>query len=259
MTKGNGRFTKRPPSDSYEVGYGKPPETTRFRPGQSGNPNGRPRGKKNTVPALHEERLKAIILEEAYRNIKVNEGERQITVPMAQAIVRSLAVSAAKGSPRSQKLFTDLLSTTEAANWKQYDKFVDDAIEYKLGWEAELKRREAFGIVAPDPIPHPDDIKINPRTGTIEIHGPASEQDLRKLRSLIARRKEFELELKDLEEMLKDPEAVSIINVLQNEIAHTKGIIALLTRGIDLLASKECVARIQRSPEPPKSSDFGDT
>jgi hypothetical protein len=27
----------------YKIGYGKPPEHTRFRPGQSGNPAGRPR------------------------------------------------------------------------------------------------------------------------------------------------------------------------------------------------------------------------
>jgi hypothetical protein len=33
----------------YEVGYGRPPEQTRFRPGQSGNPNGRPKGTKNVA------------------------------------------------------------------------------------------------------------------------------------------------------------------------------------------------------------------
>ena len=27
----------------YEVGYGKPPKHSRFKPGQSGNPKGRPR------------------------------------------------------------------------------------------------------------------------------------------------------------------------------------------------------------------------
>src|SRR5687768_11632888 len=32
---------------SYEIGYGKPPVTSQFRPGQSGNPKGRPRGSKN--------------------------------------------------------------------------------------------------------------------------------------------------------------------------------------------------------------------
>lgn len=49
----------------YEVGYGKPPEDTRFRKGQSGNPRGRPKGAKNKLPALNEERMKTIILEEA--------------------------------------------------------------------------------------------------------------------------------------------------------------------------------------------------
>lgn len=28
-------------NDEYKVGYGKPPKTTRFKKGQSGNPNGR--------------------------------------------------------------------------------------------------------------------------------------------------------------------------------------------------------------------------
>lgn len=31
-----------------KVGYGNPPLHTRFKPGQSGNPSGRPRGSKNT-------------------------------------------------------------------------------------------------------------------------------------------------------------------------------------------------------------------
>ncbi len=31
----------------YEVGYCRPPLATRFRPGQSGNPRGRPKGSRN--------------------------------------------------------------------------------------------------------------------------------------------------------------------------------------------------------------------
>jgi hypothetical protein len=30
-------------SDSYEVGYGKPPKDTQFKKGSSGNPKGRPK------------------------------------------------------------------------------------------------------------------------------------------------------------------------------------------------------------------------
>lgn len=34
-------------TDPYPVGYGRPPTHTRFKPGQSGNPKGRPKGAKN--------------------------------------------------------------------------------------------------------------------------------------------------------------------------------------------------------------------
>jgi len=64
---------------------------------------------------LHEERLKDIILDKAYRDIQVREGDRTVCIPMAQAIVRSMAVNAAKGQCRAQRLFSELLATTETS------------------------------------------------------------------------------------------------------------------------------------------------
>ncbi len=95
------RLAKRPDRKSYTVGHGKPPETTRFKPEQSGNPKGRPKGKKGRPDVPQHDRLKSIILEEAYRTIKVNDGTVQVSVPIAQAVMRSLAVTAAKGNTRA--------------------------------------------------------------------------------------------------------------------------------------------------------------
>ncbi|QIE55662.1 transposase [Pikeienuella piscinae] len=43
------------------------------------------------------ERLKAIILDEAYREVAMREGERTVSVPIAQAVVRALGVRHAGG------------------------------------------------------------------------------------------------------------------------------------------------------------------
>jgi hypothetical protein len=47
-------------SPSYEVGFRRPPVASRFKPGQSGNRKGRPKGARNKRPALNEERLKTV-------------------------------------------------------------------------------------------------------------------------------------------------------------------------------------------------------
>ena len=162
----------------YEVGYGKPPVHSRFKPGQSGNPKGRPKGSKNKRPGLQEERMKDIILDEAYRGITVRDGDRNVTMPMVQAVIRSMAVNAAKGQHRAQRLFAQLLASVESSRKLLHDEYLGTAMEYKVEWERELQRREALGITdLPPPLPHPDHIKIDMNTGTVQIMGPMTKEE----------------------------------------------------------------------------------
>ncbi|MEM1151208.1 MAG: DUF5681 domain-containing protein [Pseudomonadota bacterium] len=162
----------------YQVGYVKPPKETRFKPGQSGNPKGRPKGSKNKRPALHEERMKDIILDEAYRWIMVRDGERNVTVPMAQAIIRSRAGHAAQGPHPAQRLFAELLAATERARADLHERYFNAALDYKIAWERELARRDALGITnLPPPLPHPDHVVVDLRNGTARIMGPATREE----------------------------------------------------------------------------------
>jgi Family of unknown function (DUF5681) len=136
----------------YDVGYAKPPEASKFRKGVSGNPRGRPKGTKNKLPALNEERMKAIIVEEAYRTITVRDGTKNVTVPSARV----------KGQHRSQRLFSELLASVETSNRTTYDEWLKTAIDYKIEWDRELARRKRLGIIdAPEPLPHPDHVVID--------------------------------------------------------------------------------------------------
>ena len=81
--------------------------------------------------------MKDIILDEACRSITVRDGDCNVTVPMAQAIIRSLAVNAAKGQHRAQRLFAELLAATKRSRAELHERLLSSAIEYKVAWERE--------------------------------------------------------------------------------------------------------------------------
>jgi hypothetical protein len=165
-------------SAEYEVGYGRPPKHSQFGPGQSGNPAGRPRGSKNRASGLPLHRFSDVIIEEAYRSITVSENGRSVTMPVAQAFMRSLGVSALKGQARAQKLFADLLAATERKNRAEHVEYVKALFEYKTAKRKALDSCREQGIPAPEFLPHPDDIVIDVVAGTFEVCGPTNQEQL---------------------------------------------------------------------------------
>ncbi|WP_182481972.1 DUF5681 domain-containing protein [Henriciella algicola] len=76
----------------YQIGYGKPPKTTQFKKGQSGNPKGRTKGSKNFRTALTDELSQIVQFTE--------DGQRK-SATKRQVMLRNLTNKAAKGDPRS--------------------------------------------------------------------------------------------------------------------------------------------------------------
>ena len=76
----------------YQTGYGTPPKEHQFRPGQSGNPKGRPKGAKNTAILLRE------ILD---RKIEVRTGSTLRKISVREAMLTRFAESALKGDTKS--------------------------------------------------------------------------------------------------------------------------------------------------------------
>lgn len=63
---------------TYEVGYGKPPKANQFRKGRTGNPRGKRQGEENTLSAF-----KRIVS----RRVKINDGEKDRTITLAEAVI----------------------------------------------------------------------------------------------------------------------------------------------------------------------------
>lgn len=80
------------PAKRTDVGYRRPPAEHRFKPGQSGNPRGRPKGKKSA----------AIILQELLnRMVTVREGSKSRKITVLEAILLRFTEDALQGNTKT--------------------------------------------------------------------------------------------------------------------------------------------------------------
>lgn len=112
-----------PPSLTYDVGYGKPPTQKRFKPGQSGNPRGRPKAQASMAQSLS----KAV-----YRNIKITESGAVKSITALDAMMLNMTTRALRGDMQAMKLLTNLMA------------------DYKVSAEPQPARELIIRFVEPD-------------------------------------------------------------------------------------------------------------
>ena len=115
-------------NDDYEVGYGKPPKHTRFKESQSGNPKGRPKGRRN---------FSTDVKDTLKEPVRLTKGGKRKTVSTQLATLLRLREQALSGDARALDRMIELartyndediaqaaaeLSSTDAAILEDYNK-----------------------------------------------------------------------------------------------------------------------------------------
>ncbi|MDR1160409.1 MAG: DUF5681 domain-containing protein [Syntrophomonadaceae bacterium] len=90
--------------NNYDVGYRKPPEDSKFKPGQSGNSKGRPRKRK-------EEGMFDLLNKELKSKLTLKDGSK---ITKAEAAIRQLCNKASGGDFKSGKLILDITTKQQA-------------------------------------------------------------------------------------------------------------------------------------------------
>ena len=92
------------PNKTYDVGFGKPPKPSQFRKGFSGNPKGRPKGRRNLATVLERTLQERVV---------INENGVRRTVTKLEAAVKQLVNRAASGDLGAMRQLTALAGSAE--------------------------------------------------------------------------------------------------------------------------------------------------
>lgn len=110
------------PEPTTDVGFCRPPESTRFKKGVSGNPKGRPKGSLN---------LATVFLKALREKVVINEHGQRKSITKLEAALKQLVNKAASGDLRAIGQLRDLAREAEekqnpaAAN--QHGSVVDES------------------------------------------------------------------------------------------------------------------------------------
>ncbi len=193
--------------DSDEpLGYGRPPPWKQFRKGQSGNPKGRPKKKRDPEPERLSEQ-DAILRKEIDRKITITEGGERKEISIQEAVTKAQTAQALKGSPIAQRDVLNRIDRLETAEEKERktrdeaerealiakvqsdERFFEYIVQVKKSQLNAWAQAHAAGKDEPDfPWPHPDDISIDEARKQYRLRGPFSSEEVPLYRFMRAER-----------------------------------------------------------------------
>ncbi len=158
---------------AWRTGHCRPPIAYRFKPGQSGNPAGRPRrgatgAPGDRLPGAHEP-TKAMILEEAYRMVTMRIGEEEQELAMNRAVFRALGEAAIAGSRVAQRQWVRIVREAEAEQ-RRDQIAVHNAVACPIGGALDDKGRRKGADYA-------DEIIVDWRTKVAVVKAAPGERE----------------------------------------------------------------------------------
>jgi hypothetical protein len=121
----------------YPVGYGRPPIEHQFKPGQSGNPSGRPKGARNFSADLRDE-LAALV--------SISDGETSVNVTRQRAIIKVLVQAALAGDQRATNtLFSWAFRASGSETEPETDETESDPDDQAIAEASEQRQRNRDG------------------------------------------------------------------------------------------------------------------
>jgi hypothetical protein len=167
------------------AGYGNPPKASRFVPGRSGNPKGRPK-KHKRAEALAQffgnDDYDRWVLEEAERTVTVQEKGRSVEMPAIKAMLRMAAVAAIKGDRSARDFFGQSVREAKRDQAKKKEEVYNSYQKHVEKYYPLFVEAEKNGQPAPEIYPRPCDLYFNDHIKEVRLDGPISPEDAALLR-----------------------------------------------------------------------------
>lgn len=127
-TVGKGKISE---SAQEKVGYGCPPKSHQFKPGQSGNPTGGRKGTKSEA---------AILREILSRKVTMRQGDRARQIPLLEAILLKSAEEALRGDLKATAFLLNRVAATQSNETSTFELSSDETAVMKAYAERLLKQ-----------------------------------------------------------------------------------------------------------------------